>query len=54
MLKINDLGTEKELDQEAMKELRGGQYTKGDGVTVGSNKTLMGALEEWAYYRFWY
>jgi hypothetical protein len=54
MLKINDLSTEKELDLKAMKELRGGQYTKGGGVTYGSGKTLMGALEEWAYYKFWY
>jgi hypothetical protein len=53
MLKITDLSTAKELDLKAMKELRGGQYAK-EGVTYGSGKTLMGALEEWAYYKFWY
>ena len=53
MLEINDLSAAKELDVKAMKELRGGQYAR-TGVTYGSGRKLMQALEEWAYYKFWY
>ena len=53
MLKINDLLKEKTLDQAAMQKVRGGQYAK-TGVTYGSGRTLMTALEEWAYYKFWF
>ena len=48
MLKIKDLSTAKELDREAMKQLRGGGFHYGGGTTIGE------ALEMWAYKKFWY
>ena len=53
MLKIVDLSAEKDLDRKALRKFCGGQYAR-TGVTYGSGRTLMGALEEWAYYKFWY
>lgn len=53
MLIVVDLKVEKELDQKAMKECCGGRYSN-DGLSYGGGATLMGKLEEWAYYKFWY